>query len=110
MRMQFGSARIDQAAVGDTIRRTLGETGELLDPHSAVGYAAARRHAGPEAMVTLATAHPAKFPDAVEQAAGVHPALPPHLADLMAREERYDTLPADAAAVERYIAARAGAS
>ncbi len=89
MRAGFGSSRIDQADVAATIRRTLDETGELLDPHSAVGYAAARRHAGPEAMVTLATAHPAKFPAAVEQAAGIHPAFAGAPCRSHGREERY---------------------
>ena len=51
----------------------------------------------------LATAHPAKFPDAVTRATGARPALPAALADLLQREERYDVLPNDLAAVERYI-------
>ena len=56
---------------------TLAETGELLDPHTAVGYAVARQApASASPMVTLATAHPAKFPDAVEKASGVRPGLP----------------------------------
>jgi threonine synthase len=110
MRARFSSARVSEAEVAETIRRTLTETGELLDPHTAVGYAAARRHAANDApMVTLSTAHPAKFPDAVEAASGVRPGLPAFLGDLMGREERYDTLPADTGSVERYIAARSAA-
>jgi threonine synthase len=110
MRERFSSARIGEAEVAETIRRTQKETGELLDPHTAVGYAAARLHANADAvMVTLATAHPAKFPDAVERASGVRPALPALLGDLMSREERYDTLPADAGSVERYVAERSSA-
>jgi threonine synthase len=54
-------------------------------------------------MVALSTAHPAKFPDAVEAATGIRPALPPHLADLFEREERYDVLPNDVGAVRAYI-------
>ena len=65
--------------------------GELVvDPHSAIGVAAARRAlaASPETpVVALGTAHPAKFPDAVERATGVRPPLPAHLADLMDRRE-----------------------
>jgi threonine synthase len=60
-------------------------------------------------MVALSTAHPAKFPDAVERATGVRPPLPPHLADLMARPERYATVANDAGAVERLIRERARA-
>jgi threonine synthase len=54
-------------------------------------------------MVTLATAHPAKFPDAVHEATGISPGLPPHLAELGRMPERYDVLPASAVAVRDYI-------
>jgi threonine synthase len=57
-------------------------------------------------MITLATAHPAKFPDAVKAATGIEPALPLWLADLNDREERCDVLPNDQAAVEAHILAR----
>ena len=56
-------------------------------------------------MVTLATAHPAKFPDAVEEAIGIRPELPPHLADLFDRPERFDTLPADLANLQAHVRA-----
>ena len=52
----------------------------------------------------MATAHPAKFPDAVERATGIRPALPEHLADLFDRPERTETIPADLAVVEDYVA------
>jgi threonine synthase len=55
-------------------------------------------------MVALSTAHPAKFPEAVAAACGVTPALPEWLADLPKRAERVTVLPADQAAVERYVA------
>ena len=52
------------------------ETGYVCDPHTAVGIAATRRVARrAEPMVTLATAHPAKFPDAVAAATGSAPCL-----------------------------------
>ena len=55
------------------------------------------------------------FPDAVAAACGVTPALPDWLADLPQRPERVTVLPADQAAVERYVssasrAAREGAA
>jgi threonine synthase len=81
------------------------ETGMLVDPHTAVGLKAAREHAEPGVpMVTMATAHPAKFPDAVERATGVRPQLPAHLADLMERSEHTVSLPNDLAAVQRFVA------
>jgi threonine synthase len=61
-------------------------------------------------MICLATAHPAKFPDAVEQAIGLRPELPEHLADLLDRPERFDSLPLDQAALQAYVAAAVGAT
>jgi len=87
------------------IGEVYGETGHLIDPHTAVGVGAGRKHRQPgTASIALATAHPSKFPDAVEQATGVRPRLPDHLADLFERPERTTTLPADLAAVEAYVA------
>jgi threonine synthase len=56
------------------------------------------------AMLTLATAHPAKFPDAVERATGIRPALPEHLANLFDLAEHTVDLPNDLAAVEAFVA------
>ncbi|HLT16402.1 MAG TPA: threonine synthase [Acidimicrobiales bacterium] len=101
--------RFDAAAVDDdetlaTIRAVHDETGRLIDPHTAVGVAAARRcRRGEDPMVCVATAHPAKFPDAVERATGVHPPLPERLADLFERAERYDVLPNDLRTVQAHV-------
>ncbi len=111
MRMIFSAARVDEAETAATIKWMLEETGELIDPHTAVGVAAARMERGDlgTPMVTLATAHPAKFPDAVKKATGIHPDLPPRMADLFKREERLDILPNDLQAVETFIRERARA-
>jgi threonine synthase len=88
------------------------EAGYLIDPHTAVGTRAARtllRDDPRTPVVALATAHPAKFPDAVEEACGIRPTLPPHLADLMDRPERFTIVPSDPAAVERHVRARSRA-
>jgi threonine synthase len=61
-------------------------------------------------MVTLGTAHPAKFPDAVEAACGLRPALPAWQGDLMARVERETSLANDLKTVEDFIKAHARAS
>jgi threonine synthase len=83
-------------------------TGELLDPHSAIGVAAGLRYHDyrSSALVALATAHPAKFPDAVAAAVGVRPRLPERLKDLHERAERCATLPNDLATVEDFVAGR----
>lgn len=101
----FDGASIDDTATRAEIGRTYAETGVILDPHTAVGVAAARQaRRDPDVpMVCLATASPAKFPEAVEQAIGVRPELPPHLADLLDRVERYEELPADLDQIKDYI-------
>jgi threonine synthase len=111
IRAEFTSGHADMTATSRVIAQTLKETGELLDPHTAVGYGVARReqgYAGP--MVTLATAHPAKFPDAVEKASGQRPGLPPRLAPLMMAEERVEVLANDAEVVKAFILERVGSS
>jgi threonine synthase len=107
----FAAYRIDDAATRAQIALTWRRTGELLDPHSAIGVAAAERGRRQRAtpMVALACAHPAKFPDAVEQATGQRPSLPLHLADLMTRPERLTTLANDLNDVESFIRAHARA-
>jgi len=110
VRSVFAGARLDDDATVVEIAATYGETGQLVDPHTAVALAASRivRPEPGVPTVTLATAHPAKFPDAVERATGVRPALPAHLADLLERPERFDRLPNDLVAVERYVEAAFG--
>ncbi|HUE45687.1 MAG TPA: threonine synthase [Aestuariivirgaceae bacterium] len=105
IRAEFSSHRCDEDETSACIAATWKETGELLDPHTAVGYAAARNGHGTAPMVTLATAHPAKFPDAVEAASGVRPMAPARLAELMDRPERYDVLPGEFAGISAYIEA-----
>jgi threonine synthase len=100
----FRAARFDDEATLRIIADVFARTGELVDPHTAVGVGAARVHAESGIpMITTATAHPAKFPDAVEQATGHRPVLPEHLADLFDRRERTRLLPNDLAAVERFV-------
>jgi len=87
------------------MKRIYGESGMLVDPHTAVGIASAEACAEPGIpTITLATAHPAKFPDAVKKATGVHPALPDHVADLFDRQERIVNLPNDLQAIEAFVA------
>jgi threonine synthase len=107
----FAAHRVDDEATRATIAATWRETGELIDPHTAVAVAAAKAARRDRAvpMVALACAHPAKFPDAVESATGRRPALPPSLADLMTRPERTTLLANDLRAVEDYVSAHARA-
>ncbi len=110
IREAFDAGRADERETAETIRAIYRGTGFLADPHTAVGLAVAARMAVPGTpMVTLATAHAAKFPDAVQAAAGVEPALPPRLAGIMDATENFDQLPNDRAAVEEFILARSRA-
>ena len=110
IRRDFAAGTTGEAETRATIARTLKASGYLLDPHTAVGVHVARAHLGAVPMVTLATAHPAKFPDAVKDASGVQPALPAWLADLHSREERLSVLANDQNAVEDFISARTRAA
>ena len=110
----FGAQRADRAQTLETMRDVHAKTGMLMDPHTAIGVSAALSdradHPSDTPMVVLGTAHPAKFPDAVEQATGVRPPLPEHLADLYDRDEKYDVLPNDLAAVQAHVRDRVAAA
>src|SRR5665647_3407698 len=117
MRALFTADRADEQETAATIRAWMREAGYCADPHTAVGLAVAEKETRDPSvpMVVLSTAHPAKFPDAVKAACGITPALPDWLADLPQRPERVTVLPADQAAVERFVssasrAAREGAA
>lgn len=111
IKRDFSAARTTQKQAAETIRDTLAESGYLLDPHTATAIHAARRFEKPRSpMITLATAHPAKFPAAVNSACGIDPALPSWLSDLMHREETFDVLQPDLDSVETYIARNARAA
>lgn len=112
MRKTFAAGRADEAETAATISAVHRAQNYTLDPHTAVGVTVARKlkGEGKGPIVTLATAHPAKFPEAVAAATGVRPALPPHLADLGTRRERIARLPAQVEAVARFVAERSRAA
>jgi len=110
LREHFDSGRASEEETSATIARTLGDTGELLCPHSAVGVKVAEDHRDPSVpMITLATAHPAKFPDAVEAATGIRPGLPPAMESLYEQPERVTRVPNDLAALQSLIRDRLNA-
>lgn len=107
LRETYASGRVSEDETSAQIKTELTRSGELLCPHSAVGVRVADAHIkAPTPMVTLATAHPAKFPDAVEAATGIRPALPARMADLFDRPERVTRVPNDLAALEALIQER----
>ncbi len=104
----FEGHRLDDAGTLEVIRRVYKDTGELIDPHTAIGIAAAEKSRLDPGMpvVSLATAHPAKFADAMERAVGFRPKLPERLQGMMTAKERVSDLPNDLKAVEGFIAGR----
>jgi len=105
IRALFSADRADEDEVAATIRTVKRETGNFIDPHTAVGIAVAEKEPRDPAvpMVVLSTAHAAKFPEAVEAACGQRPPLPEWLSDISERPERVTALPADQSAVERFV-------
>ena len=106
----FTSERIDADDMGMAMRWACERAGQVIDPHTAVGLAAAARAEDLPAdvpIVTLATAHAAKFRDAVERATGVRPPLPSRIGSLFEREERFTILPATLEAITAWIGERA---
>jgi threonine synthase len=115
----FTSARADQTETARAMQWAYRAAGQVIDPHTGVGLHAAQALAAAGViardvpLVTLATAHPAKFNDAVERAIGVRPALPGRVGDLFGREESYVELAGDYATTRDYVlghAARSGAA
>ncbi|MBF0422181.1 MAG: threonine synthase [Magnetococcales bacterium] len=101
----FRAVAVDEDLTLKTIRSVHQKTGYVLDPHSAVGFAAAT---GTPGMVCLATAHPAKFGHAVRSAIGHEPELPPAWVGLEQRPRRCQVLPASVTAVREFISGQLG--
>jgi predicted Zn-dependent peptidase len=100
----YHSGRASEEETSTTIADTLKTSAELLCPHSAIGVKVANEQRDPAIpMITLATAHPAKFPDAVEAATGVRPGLPPRMSDLFDRDERLTRVENDLDALKTLI-------
>ena len=113
-RGRFQGFRLDDAGTEAEIRRLHAACGYLADPHTAIGIAAARASTADSPggagtpTVAMATAHPAKFPEAMERATGHRPMLPPRMADLFARVERYSVIANDLSSVEAAVRALVG--
>jgi threonine synthase len=106
-RKLFDSDAVDDEGTTDTIREVFDQNEYLLDPHTAIGVRAARncRRDPAVPMITLGTAHPAKFPDAVlRSGVEAEPSLPAHMSGLFEREEEYTVLDNDLPAVQDFIA------
>ncbi|MCX7322472.1 MAG: threonine synthase, partial [Hyphomicrobiales bacterium] len=105
IRADFESGRADETETAATIRTTWRESGELIDPHTAVALAVADRDTTEMHVpnIVLSTAHAAKFPDAVEAACGKRPDLPVYLGDLMTRAEQIKVMKNDQSEIEQFV-------
>ncbi len=92
--------------LAETIGRVYSESGMLIEPHTAAGWLAAEESGDERPVVSIATAHPAKFPEVVEAATGVAPELPAWLGDLKDRPERYEVIPPDLADLTELLVSR----
>ncbi|NEP19538.1 MAG: threonine synthase [Leptolyngbya sp. SIO4C1] len=106
LRQDFMAFAADDTDTLSTIQSTYKATGQVVDPHTAVGLFAAsqaRQTGLSDCLINLACAHPAKFPTALQSAVGLHPPLPDFLEDLLTRQERYVTLPPDVESLRQHI-------
>jgi threonine synthase len=105
LRAIYAARRVDEAEVLATMAEMHRRHGLFVDPHSAIGLAAAGPDLAGEGhpVLCVGTAHPAKFPDAVEAATGERPPVPPQIAALDGLEETCERLPADTDAVRAHI-------
>ncbi|MDE0588729.1 threonine synthase [Halocynthiibacter sp. C4] len=103
LRETFTSGRASEEECADTIRDMERTTGEILCPHTAVAVKVAKEHLSDVPMITLSTAHPAKFPDAVIAACGHYPDLPPHMAEMADKPERVTRVPNDLDALKKLV-------
>lgn len=105
----FSACRVDSAEMESAMRWAYHHCGEVIDPHTAIGLHAALHYDAPKdiPIVTLATAHPAKFPEPVKEATGADAHLPSRIGDLLEREEACADLPGVYEAIADYVASHA---
>lgn len=105
----FLATAVSESEVAATIAAVYENNGYVVDPHTAVGLAAASRYKVAGALICAATAHPAKFPEAVNDAIGKPVASHPTLDALKALPVRKTLIPATTDAVRTYLQAHRGA-
>ncbi len=108
MRAVIHGDSVSDDATRKALREVFERFGVYVDPHTAVGYEAARRHlsgrgtAGAE-IVVLATAHPGKFLEIVRDAVGSEPELPENLARSLSLPKRSVRIGPDFAALSGFL-------
>ncbi|MFT5703917.1 MAG: threonine synthase, partial [Rickettsiales bacterium] len=108
IKKDFSAYTIDDKTTCELIKQLHSETEETIDPHSIIGIGAGRYYIaspeyGGEPVVTLATAHPAKFPESIEKSGLPSPKLPEFLSDLMDKKEEMTVLENNLDEVKNFI-------
>ena len=107
LRARYSAFASDDAETRSAIAAVYKQTGRVIDPHTAVGAAAAMKMAAASSpVVVLSTAHPAKFPDAVTESIGTPPQAPPRLAGLADRAENYVVSAPEASLIKQIISSK----
>lgn len=100
----FSACRANDYEILSTIREIYNKTGEIVDPHTAAGlYAARTCHNSNIPIITLATAHPAKFPESIKKAIEITPDLPESIKESLKGKERYTNISNSIEKVKSYI-------
>nr|HPM13284.1 hypothetical protein [Bacteroidales bacterium] len=109
MNRDFYSLSVTDAQTHETIKRAWNSYNVVLEPHGAVGwkcvetYVAQNGEQADELLISLETAHPAKFPEAIVTNIGIDPALPPSLQGIEDKPEAFDNIPANYPAFKEYL-------
>ena len=111
LRREVDAGRLDEKGTARVMSDMHRVTGEVLDPHTAVGIGVAQSLEKDirSPIVALATAHPAKFPAAVQAALGHTPEAPDRLAQVLTAKEDYTTKPNDVREISKFISDRSRA-
>ena len=92
LRNDFVSFSITDKEVEETIKKAYFNYKIILEPHGAVGFAAAKKAQLNGLIVSIETADPAKFPEEIKKVLGIDPKVPKRLAELDKKEEKFSVL------------------
>src|SRR5207253_10547533 len=108
----FAAAAADDVEMARTLVQARNDTGEQLDPATAVVVSAARRLAGddPRPVIVPSLAQAALSAEAAEAATGETPALPRRMRGLDDREPRFERVGPDLEIFKRFVRALTGLS
>jgi threonine synthase len=102
----FLSASLSEDEVIKTISDVYKKNKLILDPHTAIGFAAFNKASLEGNNIVLATAHPSKFPDAINKALDMNAELPKELQYVLSEKENYDIIENNLTSIKNHITER----